>query len=189
VRAGRRPRPAAHVLRGQPETGLFEPEYVNIFGVPFTFLPHEGARTARRRRRRRRRRRADPAKEEFEIRWPNVVRIDHVFQPVLTLDWAKVRRWNWTRPDAQVAELAPVLEGKPDVTKINRIELEQLAREFPHPAHHLRDRAGRVRPDEATGRAAASACWRSWCGSSSSSSAPTGSIFPPLFYQDDCAGG
>jgi type III restriction enzyme len=23
------------------ETGLFEPEYVNIFGVPFTFLPHE----------------------------------------------------------------------------------------------------------------------------------------------------
>ena len=23
------------------ETGLFEPEYVNIFGVPFTFMPHE----------------------------------------------------------------------------------------------------------------------------------------------------
>ena len=25
-----------------PESGLFEPEYVNVFGVPFTFLPHEG---------------------------------------------------------------------------------------------------------------------------------------------------
>ena len=25
-----------------PETGLFEPEHVNVFGVPFTFLPHEG---------------------------------------------------------------------------------------------------------------------------------------------------
>jgi type III restriction enzyme len=24
------------------ETGLFQAEYVNIFGVPFTFLPHEG---------------------------------------------------------------------------------------------------------------------------------------------------
>src|SRR6202043_3150496 len=24
-----------------PDTGLFDPEYVNIFGVPFTFLPHE----------------------------------------------------------------------------------------------------------------------------------------------------
>lgn len=29
-----------------------------------------------------------------------------------------------------MAELAPILEGKPDVTKINRIELERLAREF-----------------------------------------------------------
>ena len=27
-----------------PETGLFEAEYVNIFGVPFTFLPHEKTR-------------------------------------------------------------------------------------------------------------------------------------------------
>ena len=25
-----------------PDTGQFEPEYVNIFGIPFTFLPHEG---------------------------------------------------------------------------------------------------------------------------------------------------
>ena len=25
-----------------PDTKLFEPEYVNVFGVPFTFLPHEG---------------------------------------------------------------------------------------------------------------------------------------------------
>jgi hypothetical protein len=31
---------------------------------------------------------------------------------------------------AQVAELAPILAGKPDVTKISRIELERLAREF-----------------------------------------------------------
>lgn len=25
-----------------PDTGMFEPEHVNIFGVPVTFLPHEG---------------------------------------------------------------------------------------------------------------------------------------------------
>ncbi len=115
-----------------PETSLFEPEYVNIFGVPFTFLPHEGGeggppppptpKTAVE---------PDPAKAEFEIRWPNVVRIERVFHPVLTLDWSKAR---WLELDAaqtaQVAELAPILEGKPDVTKIERIELERLAREF-----------------------------------------------------------
>ncbi|WP_058868415.1 BPTD_3080 family restriction endonuclease [Chloracidobacterium thermophilum] len=115
-----------------PETGLFDPEYVNIFGVPFTFLPHEGGqggppppstpKTVVE---------PDPAKAEFEIRWPNIVRIEHVFQPTLALDWDKVQTLTLDAAQtAQVAELAPVLEGKPDVTKINRIELERLAREF-----------------------------------------------------------
>jgi type III restriction enzyme len=115
-----------------PETGLFEPEYVNIFGVPFTFLPHEGGedgppppprpKTAVE---------PDPAKAQFEIRWPNVVRIDRVFQPTLMLDWSKARPLELNAAEtARVAELAPILEGKPDVTKINRIELEKLAREF-----------------------------------------------------------
>ncbi|OQC40870.1 MAG: Type III restriction enzyme, res subunit [Acidobacteria bacterium ADurb.Bin051] len=115
-----------------PETGLFEAEYVNIFGVPFTFLPHEGGgdgppppptpKTAVE---------PDPAKAEFEIRWPNVVRIDRVFQPTLVLDWDKAQTLELDAAQtAQVAELAPILEGKPDVTKINRIELERLAREF-----------------------------------------------------------
>jgi type III restriction enzyme len=115
-----------------PETGLFEPEYVNIFGVPFTFLPHESTaggppppptpKTAVE---------PDPAKAEFEIRWPNVVRIERVFQPRLTLDWSKVRPLELDAAQtAQVAELAPILEGKPDVTRIERIELERLAKEF-----------------------------------------------------------
>ncbi len=115
-----------------PKTGLFEPEYVNIFGVPFTFLPHEGGedgppppptpKTAVE---------PDPAKAGFEIRWPNVVRIDHVFQPTLMIDWPKVRPLELDAGQtAQVAELAPILEGQPDVTKISRIELERLAGEF-----------------------------------------------------------
>lgn len=111
---------------------LFEPEYVNIFGVPFTFLPHEGGqdgpppppepKTAVE---------PDSAKVDFAIRWPNVVRIDRVFKPTLILDWSKALVLNLDAAQtAQVAELAPILEGKPDVTKINRIELERLAREF-----------------------------------------------------------
>ncbi|GIW07180.1 MAG: hypothetical protein KatS3mg060_1985 [Dehalococcoidia bacterium] len=115
-----------------PETELFEPEYVNIFGVPFTFLPHEGGedgplppptpKTAVE---------PDPAKAGFEILWPNVVRIERVFQPVLRLDWSKATPLELDAAQtAQVAEMAPILEGKPDVTKISRIELERLAREF-----------------------------------------------------------
>ncbi len=115
-----------------PQTGLFEPEYVNIFGVPFTFLPHESTesgppppptpKTLVQ---------VDPAKAAYEIRWPNVVRIEHVFQPVLTVEWSRVPALELhAAQTAQVAELAPILEGKPDVTKIDRIELERLAEQF-----------------------------------------------------------
>lgn len=115
-----------------PETGLFEPEYVNIFGVPFTFLPHEGGegamppppepKTPIE---------PDPAKIAYEIRWPNIVRIERVYRPLLQLDWERMEPLELNAAEtAQVAELAPIVEGKPDVTKISRIELEKLAREF-----------------------------------------------------------
>lgn len=115
-----------------PETGLLEPEYVNIFGVPFTYLPQEDSRSGPPRPPAPKMEvKPDPAKSQFEIRWPNVVRIEHVFQPTLTLEWSKV---NTLELDAaqtpRVAELAPILEGKPDLTNIERIELERLAREF-----------------------------------------------------------
>ena len=115
-----------------PDDGLFEAEYVNIFGVPFTFLPHEGGegspppppspKTAVE---------PDPAKIAYEIRWPNIVRIDHVYRPKLMLDWSKVRPLELNAAQtAQIAELAPILEGKPDMTRIDRIDLERLALEF-----------------------------------------------------------
>jgi len=115
-----------------PKTGLFPPEYVNVFGVPFTFLPHESQedgpppppvpKTPVE---------PDSTKGQYEISWPNVVRIEHVLRPTLSLDWDQVGpleldAWH----TAQVAELAPIVDGKPDVSRIDRIELERLAREF-----------------------------------------------------------
>ena len=170
------------------ETGLFEPEHVNIFGVPFTFLPHEGGedgppppptpKTAVE---------PDPAKAEFEIRWPNVVRIDRIYQPALALDWENTRSLELEAAQtAQVAELAPILEGKPDVTKINRIELERLAREF---------RTQRIIFE--TARDVFDQMKRTWRGSREVLLAQLVQIVeefihsdriavsPPLFYQDD----
>jgi type III restriction enzyme len=115
-----------------PHTGLFEPEYVNIFGVPFTFLPHESGQDG-----------PppppiprvpvfpDPKKAEFEICWPNIIRIDHSYRPILSLDWERLQPLQLDAgKTSQVAELAPVIEGRPDVTHIASIELERLAREF-----------------------------------------------------------
>ena len=109
--------------------GRFDPEYVNIFGIPFTFLPHEGGedgppppplpKTVVE---------PDPAKSGREIHWPNVVRIEHVLQPILTLDWDRVKVLEFDAAQTpQVAEMAPTIDGKPDVTRIDRIDLERLA--------------------------------------------------------------
>jgi type III restriction enzyme len=170
-----------------PETGLLEPEYVNIFGVPFTFLPHEDSGSGPPRPPAPKTPvEPDPAKMEFEIRWPNIVRIEHVFQPTLTLDWAKVKTLELDATQTpRVAELAPILEGKPDVTKIDRIELEELAREL---------RTQRIIFE--TARDVFDQMKHSWRGSREVLLAQLVrtveqfirsdriSIFPPLFYED-----
>ena len=115
-----------------PVTGMFEPDYVNIFGVPFTFLPHESdesvapkpttPRTA-----------IEPVAEKaaFEITWPNIIRIEHVYRPRLSLDWNRAEYLELNASDtAQVAELAPIVDGKPDFSKRSSIDLEALAREY-----------------------------------------------------------
>lgn len=114
------------------ETGLFEPEYVNIFGVPFTFLPHEGGegppppppppKT---------RIEAVPEKQRFEISFPNVIRIEHIYKPRLALDMAAVRTLELNAADtATIAQLSPVISGKPVERIISEIGLEALAEEF-----------------------------------------------------------
>ncbi|MCK4823878.1 type III restriction endonuclease subunit R, partial [bacterium] len=69
-------------------------------------------------------------KKEFEIRWPNVIRIDRVYRPRLSLNWEQVRPLELNAFEtAQIAELAPIIDGKTDVTKISKIDLEKLGRE------------------------------------------------------------
>ena len=112
--------------------GLFDAEYVNIFGVPFTFLPHESPvdviplppkpKTQIM---------PSPEKIEYEIKWPNVVRIEYVYKTLLKLDLEKVQSLTLNASDAaQLAQLAPIIEGKPDVSKIMEIDLQKLANEF-----------------------------------------------------------
>jgi len=105
------------------ETGLFEPEYVNVFGVPFTFLPHEGEDvgiggiippppTPRTRVY------VDDNKKEFEIRWPNVLRINHTYTSKLVIDIEKVPELELNPEDTPLrAELAQIIEGKPNITR------------------------------------------------------------------------
>ncbi|MCI0336562.1 MAG: hypothetical protein L0226_03215 [Acidobacteria bacterium] len=110
------------------QEGMFDPEYANIFGVPFTFLPHESPKgtapqpTASKTR-------IEPLREreEFAIRWPNVIRIEHLFKPKLRLSLDGVEPLTLSASDTpRLVELAPVIEGKHDFSKISEIDLEKL---------------------------------------------------------------
>lgn len=110
----------------------FKPEYVNVFGVPFTFMPHEEegkppppppptirveAITER--------------ADQFQISWPQVIRIEHVLTPKLKLDLAKLPVLEIDAAHiAQLAQPAPTVDGKADTTKVTEIQLRDLAEKF-----------------------------------------------------------
>lgn len=115
------------------EKGLFEAEYVNIFGIPFSFMPHEGEdgppppppppKTE-----------IKPLAErtvDHEITWPNVIKIERVYKTELDLDLNRMDVLEIRASDTpQLAEMAPQVDGKPDPNQISVIDLEQLAERF-----------------------------------------------------------
>ena len=111
---------------------MFTAEYVNIFGIPFTFLPHESdeAGTAP----------TTPPKTQvealrdrmsYEISWPNIIRIDREFKPKLSVDLNRIDTLILEAADTRLrADLAPIIDGKTDLTKCTEIDLQKLDAEL-----------------------------------------------------------
>lgn len=119
-----------------PDTGMEEkvltPEYVNIFGIPFTFLPHEGdddgplppppPKT---------RIEAVREKRVFSLSWPTIVRLDHTYRPKLDLDLAETPVLTLNAADRiENAEMAATVAGKPNMAVLTQIDLAALAERF-----------------------------------------------------------
>jgi len=109
-------------------TGMFDPEYVNVFGVPFSFLPHveeSGNPPAVSEKIT-----VQPVKEkkQFAIKWPNVVRVNRTLESKLTIgSWEKVLPLTIdSAQTVQLVELAPTVDNQPDVSKISDIDLNEL---------------------------------------------------------------
>lgn len=115
-----------------PETGLFEAEYVNIFGIPFTFMPHEDTGNAPPKPTKPKFTvEALPERKDLEITFPNVLRIEQVFKPRLDLNLEQIPTLTLNAYDTPtIAELAPVLDGKADITRISEISLQELGEKY-----------------------------------------------------------
>jgi type III restriction enzyme len=110
--------------------GLFEAEYVNIFGVPFTFLPHEGGSDGTPPPPPAPKTEIKPVKEKtpHSLTFPNVIRIDHVYQPRLTLDMSKVGTLELDPYDSITeAQLEAIIAGKPNPAALTEIDLKEIS--------------------------------------------------------------
>lgn len=114
------------------ENGLFRAEYVNVFGVPLSIFqdvgeggeapppPKPSTQIE-----------SLPERNELEIRWPNVLRVDAIVRPVLTVDWTAVDPLVLDPAQTRIsADIVPALGGATDLTKVHVIDLEKLPEDF-----------------------------------------------------------
>jgi type III restriction enzyme len=111
---------------------LFTPEYVNIFGVPLSIFQDDSTDGT-----------APPAPKPstqiaslverggLEIKWPNVLRVDSILKPKLTVDFDAVLPLKLDPSRIPLAvELAPAVGGATNWEMISEIDLEKLPEEF-----------------------------------------------------------
>jgi type III restriction enzyme len=114
------------------ENGLFRPEYVNVFGVPLSIFqdvgeggeapppPKPSVQIE-----------SLPERNALEIRWPNVLRIETVVQPLLGVDWDQVEPLTLDPAATPIsADIAPAVGGATDLSRAHTISLELLPEEF-----------------------------------------------------------
>lgn len=113
-------------------SALFAPEYVNIFGIPFSFLPHEGGdEVAPKPPKPKTQVEVLKERVEYEICFPNIARLERVFKPILSVDVQKIGLLEIDSAHSPLkADLAAIVEGKPDYSKLTQIDLEKLDKEL-----------------------------------------------------------
>lgn len=114
------------------EQGLFKPEYVNVFGVPLSIYQDAGEGGD-----------APPPprpstqieslidRNSLEIRWPNLIRVEAIVAPTLTVDWTQVQPLRLDPAQTPImVDIAPALGGATAWDQIETIDLEKLPEMF-----------------------------------------------------------
>ncbi|MFA5857990.1 MAG: DEAD/DEAH box helicase family protein [Elusimicrobiota bacterium] len=110
------------------ETKFYDPEYVTVFGVPFTFLPAEQESGVPRQEKPKTKIGPIAERKEMEIKWPHVLRVEHKLSYYLDLEWDKLEKLTLSPDDTPtIVEVAPVIDGKPKYDQLSEIDLDRLS--------------------------------------------------------------
>lgn len=112
------------------ETGLFDAEYVTVFGVPFTFLPVEQQPGPPKPEKPKTKIEPIQERKSLEIKWPHVLNINYRLSYFLNLEWDNLDKLVLSPDDSPtIVEVAPVIDGKPKYDQISELDLKKLAEE------------------------------------------------------------
>lgn len=119
------------VAHDMDENGLFLPEYVNIFGVPLSIFQDVGEGGKLPPPKPSIRIEVESGRNQLEIRWPNIQRIDNVLKQELVMDWDSVEPLTLDPMNTPLnAEIAPSLTGFANLSMASEIDLEKAVEDF-----------------------------------------------------------
>jgi type III restriction enzyme len=104
-------------------TGLLKPEYVTVFGIPFSFLPIEGKDQDKP---------EDekpktfiqvlPQKKQYQILFPNILRIQKETEYFVDIDWSKTEKLTLSPTENPVwVQVAPTID-RPDLSQSQKMD-------------------------------------------------------------------
>ena len=104
------------------DQGMLPAEHVIVFGIPFSFLPHETPTH-----------RTKPtqvttdiypveSKSKYAITWPNVLRVNYTMRPQLSINLHELDTLNLDAGETVLsADVAPIIDGKPGMSQLSSV--------------------------------------------------------------------
>jgi len=110
--------------------GLYEPEYVEVFGVPFVYLPTEEPAGAPPVEKPKTKIESLRERKRLAIDWPHVLQVNYKLDYYLDIDWDKLDVLTLPPADSPtLVEMAPVVEGQPVYEAMSALKTETLSDE------------------------------------------------------------
>ena len=110
------------------DENMFDPEYVTVFGIPFSFLPVEGNEKPKGPEKPKTLIESVKSREHLQILFPNVIRINRNINTLIDVDIDRMSVLELNMKDCpSIVEIAPTIDNQPRFDQIQQIDLDKLA--------------------------------------------------------------